>query len=85
MRVDIKEVVTERKRASGSKGAEALRQTSVTARSGSTQPMVRVESKRLLFSSVSYTSAEKAEIIGEMTSSFRGREFAVFSKLVTQV
>jgi hypothetical protein len=34
---------------------------------------------------VSYTSAEKAEIVGETTSSFCGCEFAVFSKLVAQV
>ena len=44
---EIKTVVTERNKASGLKGAEALRRTSV-ARSGSMQPMVRAESKRLL-------------------------------------
>ena len=41
-------VVTERNKASGLKGADALRRTSVIARLGSTQPMVRAESKRLL-------------------------------------
>ena len=41
-------VVTERNKVSGSKGAEALRWTSVIARSGSTQPMDCAESKRLL-------------------------------------
>ena len=34
---------------------------------------------------MSYSSAEKAEIVGETTRSFRGREFAIFSKLVAQV
>ena len=47
IKAEIKTVVTERNKASGLKGAEALRRTSV-ARSGSTQPMVRAESKRLL-------------------------------------
>ena len=46
MRVDVKEVVMERKRASGSKGAEMLRRTSITAQSGSTQPMVSVQSPK---------------------------------------
>jgi hypothetical protein len=34
---------------------------------------------------VSYTSTEKAEIVGETTSSFHGHEFAVFSEFVAQV
>ena len=42
------EVVTDRKRASGLKGAEALRQTSSIAQSRPAQPEVRVGSKRLL-------------------------------------
>jgi hypothetical protein len=46
--MDIREVITERNKVSGSKGAEALRQTSLIAQSGSMQPMVRVESKELL-------------------------------------
>src|ERR1700734_37206 len=45
---DRREVITERNKASGLKGAEALRRTSLIARSGSTQPSVRAESKRLL-------------------------------------
>src|SRR6202044_13087 len=45
---DRREVITERNKASGLKGAEALRQTSLIARSGSTQPSVRAESERLL-------------------------------------
>ena len=45
---DKREVITERNRASGSKGVEALRQTSVIAQSGSTQPSARVEFRRLL-------------------------------------
>jgi hypothetical protein len=48
MKADNKEVVMERNKASGSQGAEALRQTSVTAQSGSMQPMVHAESERLL-------------------------------------
>ena len=47
IKVEIKTEVTERNKASVLKGAEALRRTSI-ARSGSTQPMVRVESERLL-------------------------------------
>ena len=47
IKVEIKTVVTERNKASVLKGAEALRRTSV-ARLGSTQPMVRAESERLL-------------------------------------
>jgi hypothetical protein len=47
-RFNIRDVVTERNKASGSKGAAALRRTSVIARLGSTQPMVRAESERLL-------------------------------------
>ena len=43
------EVVTERKRASGLKGAEALRQTSLFAWLGSKQPKVRAEIKRRVF------------------------------------
>ena len=42
------EVVTDRNRALGSKGAEALRRTSSIARSISLQPEVHVGSKRLL-------------------------------------
>ena len=45
---DKREVITERNKASGLKGAEALRRTSLIARSGSTQPSVRAESERLL-------------------------------------
>src|ERR1700691_4130407 len=48
MESDKREVITERNKASGSKGAEALRRTSVIARSGSTQPSVHAESERLL-------------------------------------
>jgi hypothetical protein len=39
----------------------------------------------ITISSVPYTSTEKAEIVGKTASSFRGHEFAAFSKLVTQV
>ena len=46
--LDKREVITERNRASGSKGAEALRQTSVIARSGSMQPSAHAEFGRLL-------------------------------------
>ena len=42
------EVVTDKNRALGSKGAEALRRTSSIAWSRSLQPEVRVGSKRLL-------------------------------------
>ena len=45
---DKREVITERNRASGSKGAEALRQTSVIAQSGSMQPSACAEFRRLL-------------------------------------
>ena len=48
MELDKREVITERNRASGSKGAEALRRTSVTARLGSTQPSACAEFGRLL-------------------------------------
>src|ERR1700729_4383504 len=48
MELDKREVRTERNKASGSKGVEALRRTSVIARSGSTQPSVCAESERLL-------------------------------------
>ena len=48
IKAEIKMVVTERNKVSGSKGAEALRWTSITAQSGSTQPMVHAESKGLL-------------------------------------
>ena len=47
IKAEIKTVVMERNKASGLKGVEALRRTSV-ARLGSTQPMVCVESERLL-------------------------------------
>ena len=47
IKVEIKTVVTERNKASGSKGVKALRRTSI-AQLGSTQPMVRAESERLL-------------------------------------
>ena len=45
---DKREVVTERNKASGLKGADALRRTSLIAQSGSTQPSVRAGSERLL-------------------------------------
>ena len=48
MESDKREVITERNRASGSKGVEALRRTSIIAWSGSTQPSARVEFGRLL-------------------------------------
>ena len=48
MELDKREVITERNNTSGSKGAEALRRTSVIAQSGSTQPSVHAESERLL-------------------------------------
>ena len=41
-------MVTGRKRVSGSKGAEVLRQTSLVAQLGLMQPKVHVEIKRLL-------------------------------------
>src|SRR6202162_1948111 len=46
---DISEVVTERYKVSDSKGAAALSLTSFGTQLRSTQPLVRVESERLLF------------------------------------
>src|SRR5882724_12320230 len=40
---------------------------------------------RAFLGGVSYTSTEKAKIVGETTSSFRVGEFSIFSDLVAQV